>query len=310
MRLHRRDIYDCRKGLTLIEALVALGIVGVLCSLLVPAVQRARESAARTGCLNNLRQIGQAIHSYHDTFGCFPPAHPRAAKFPTNEPDTLLSWMALILPQVGEQGLWELSVQSCAKDWNPNDNPPHTVYASIVRMYVCPDDTARLLAPLANEQFQPAALTSYIGLGGIAGVGAHPALPGSFGSAPGIRLNDVVDGTSLTTMVAERTPPSSLQAGRWYPSFLCEIGLNGPDEYVWFPVVNDADPECPHSGFPNLGPGRINNPCDRFHLWSFHPGGANFLFCDGSARFLPYAADALIPALSTISGGEQVTVPD
>jgi prepilin-type processing-associated H-X9-DG protein len=302
----------CRRSFTLIEALVALGIFGLLCSLLVPAVQRTRETAARASCLNNLKQIGHAIHSYHDTFGCFPPARPPAVQPPpTHEPDTLLNWMALVLPQMGQEGLWDLSVQACAADWNPGSNPPHVGYATVVRAFICPDDDARLSSPLGNAQFSPAAFTSYIGLDGIAGLaGHHPPRPGPLGSAPGIRLTDIVDGTSRTIMIGERPPPSSLQAGRWYPAFLYEMGSNGPDSYVWFPVLNDNDTECPHSGFPNLGPGRIDNPCDRFHLWSLHPGGANFLFCDGSARFLPYSANSIIPALSTIAGGEQVSIPD
>jgi prepilin-type processing-associated H-X9-DG protein len=301
-----------RPGLSLVEVLVALGIVGLLCGLLVPAVQRARETAARASCLNNLKQIGLALHSYHDTFGCLPPQRPPTIQPPpAHDAETLLSWMALVLPQMGEQALWELSIEGCAADSNPNDNPPHVGYATVVRTYVCPDDAARLSTPLGNARFAPAAFTSYIGLGGIAGVfGVYPPLAGPLGSAPGIRLTDVTDGTSRTAMVSERPPPSSLQAGRWYPAFLYELGDNGPDEQIVFPVLNDLDPLCPHEGFPSLGPGRIDNPCDRFHLWSFHPGGANFLFCDSSARFLPYSAGPIIPSLSTIGGGEQVTIPD
>jgi prepilin-type processing-associated H-X9-DG protein len=216
-----------------------------------------------------------------------------------------------MLPQMGEVGLWNASIQACAADWNPTNNPPHVGYATVVRTYICPDDDARLSSPLGDEQSSPAAFTSYIGLAGIAGLeGYYPPRLGPFGSAPGIRLTDVVDGTSRTIAIGERPPPSSLQAGRWYPAVLYVAIGNGPDEYLRFPELNDYDAGCPHSGFPSLGPGRIDNPCDRFHLWSFHPGGANFLFCDGSARFLSYSANSMIPALSTIAGGEEVSIPD
>jgi prepilin-type processing-associated H-X9-DG protein len=303
-----------RAGVTLIETLVVLGVIGLACGLLIPAVQRARETAARAGCLNNLKQIGHALHNYHDTFGCFPPARPRVP-FPTNDPQTLLSWMALILPQMGEESLSDLSRQACALDGNPIHNPPHVGFATIIRSYVCPDDNPRLTSPLGNSQFSPAAFTSYIGLLGVAGqnlpgeAGYVPPLDGPLGRRPGVRLSEVTDGTSRTIMAGERPPPSSLQAGRWYPSYEYDIST-GPDEYLLFPEINALDPGCPHTGYPSFGPGRMANPCDRFHLWSFHPGGGNFLFCDGSARFLPYYVEPLIPALSTIAGGEEVTLPD
>jgi prepilin-type processing-associated H-X9-DG protein len=156
-----------------------------------------------------------------------------------------------------------------------------------------------------------AAFTDYIAIAGTLPPGAGDGQDGSLGGSPGKRLTDITDGTSLTVMVAERPPPDSLQAGWWYPSaWGYGEGLRGPNNIFiigaakLFPL---EDPCVVSKG--TFGPGRMDNPCDRFHLWSLHPGGANFLFADASARFLPYSAEPLMMALGSRSGGEVVELP-
>jgi prepilin-type processing-associated H-X9-DG protein len=111
-------------------------------------------------------------------------------------------------------------------------------------------------------------------------------------------------------MVGERPPPDSLQAGWWYSSHWGHgPGAHGPNNAIVLGglrlVSNDG---CgPLRG--TFGPGQTGNPCDRFHLWSLHSGGANFAFADGSVRFLGYAAEPFIIALATRSGGEIVDLP-
>jgi len=130
------------------------------------------------------------------------------------------------------------------------------------------------------------------------------------GLFPGIRLSDITEGTSQTLMIGERPPPDSLQAGWWYPGLdAYQQGFRGPNNAIILGsgVFYANDPRLIRSG--TFGPGRTDNPCDRYHLWSLHPGGANFLFADGSGRYLPYSAEPLIMALASRSGGEIVELP-
>jgi prepilin-type processing-associated H-X9-DG protein/prepilin-type N-terminal cleavage/methylation domain-containing protein len=301
-----------RLGFSLLELVVVLGLLGVLLGLLLPAVQRARDAALRTGCQNNLKQIGLALHHFHDSYGRFPPQRALQRVNTSRDPDTLLSWMSLILPYVEQDGLWSSAGQACRSDPITVDNPPHVGYTAIVPAYICPAD-GRLFSPLVTPSGDRAAFTSYIGIAGIRGVVgsgiAQPTLRGPLGASPGVRLTDIMDGTSQTLMAGERPPPSSLQAGRWYSTIYVLESFGGPDSVIWFPPHPDPrDIECPWGG-NSLGPGRLNNPCDRFHLWSLHPGGANGLFADGSVRFLGNTLAGLIPAMSTCAGGEVVDMP-
>lgn len=318
MRTHRGFGHSGtgRIGFSLIEILVVIGLIGLLIGLLLPAVQQVRGSAARMQCLNNLKQIGIALHHHHDLHGRIPP-QPTSGN--PHDPNEILSWMALILPQMDQAPLWAVSVQACRADRLSYHNPPHVGHATVVRDYVCPSD-GRLLAPLTTPRGDHAAFTSYIGISGspkggtkfvLNGMNLLRPAPGVLGQRGGTRLADITDGTSLTIMVGERPPPASLQAGRWYTGYsLAALGdFPGPDGAMLIPASPFLGDRCAVSG-TGFGPGRIDNPCDRYHLWSLHPGGANFLFADASARFLSYTAAPILPALATRSRGEQVQLPD
>jgi prepilin-type N-terminal cleavage/methylation domain-containing protein/prepilin-type processing-associated H-X9-DG protein len=294
-----------RPGFTLIELVVVIGILGILFSLTLPAIQRVRESGARVRCLNNLRQIGIALHAFHGTFGQFLPL-PVVNKDKA-DPNACLGWMALILPQMGESPLYEFSVQACQLDPFPLDNPPHVGMATVVKSYVCPDDP-RLFEPLVDQSRILASYTSYIGIGGCHAPGASFGQIGTLGYFPGCRLSQITDGTSTTLMVGERPPPASLQAGWWYPMFASFSNFRGPNNDLILGLPAPADDPCLIVK-GTFGPGRLDNPCDRYHLWSLHPGGANFLFADGSVRFLSYSAEPIMMALASREGGEVVEVP-
>ena len=122
-----------------------------------------------------------------------------------------------------------------------------------------------------------------------------------------VRLADVTDGTSATLLAGERPPSANGVLGWWYAGW--GQAKNGSAEMVlgvreW----NVYDNTCwPGPYF--YSPGRVDNPCDAFHFWSLHSGGANFLFADGSVRFLPYSAAAVMPAVASRGGGEVVDLP-
>lgn len=309
-RFHRK-----RSGFSLVELLTVLGITGLLLSLILPAIQRSREAAARVQCQNNQRQVAVALHHFHASNGRLPPL--RKQPFP---PDalSLLSWMTAILPELEEDSLHVTSLTACNLD--PScafTNPPHVGLAKVIRTYVCQND-ARLLSPQTTPAGDVVAHASYVGVGGsfdnpLPNPGVprtYLARPGAFSDAPGCRLSDFHDGTSNTVMVGERPPPESLQAGRWYCSSSRER-FAGPDLILFVPTLPRLqDYECAGAGSRRFGPGRADNPCDRFHFWSLHPGGGNFLFADGSVRFLTHKIEPMISALSTRSGGEVIELPE
>jgi prepilin-type processing-associated H-X9-DG protein len=305
------------RAVSLIEVLVVIGLFGVLIGLLLPAIQNVRTKAAKTSCQNNLKQVGLALHNYESSHGCFPPSS--YERIPLNlpvphDPNQILSWRALILPQIEQENLWELSVQACNIESKAFLNPPHVGNATVIPIYVCPSDD-RLRIPLQRADGIQVACTSYIGVAGyiITGVSYLQGMLGTNGpkgSRDVVRLTDVSDGTSQTVAVGERPPPESLQAGQWYSKVLdgSSIIYPGPDEALLAngPIAS-GDYQC-QLALTRYGPGRIDNPCDRYHFWSLHQGGANWLFADGSVRFLPYSARDLIPALATRAGGEVVDI--
>jgi prepilin-type N-terminal cleavage/methylation domain-containing protein/prepilin-type processing-associated H-X9-DG protein len=296
-----------RAGVTLIEVLVVLGIIGILVGLLLPAINQARASASRLSCQNNLKQLGVALQHYHDLHGRLPPAPPKNPQSP--DPSNFLGWMALILPQMDQEPLYQASVEACRADPDLTNNPPHVGFATVVRSYVCPAD-GRLLSPLTDTYGVTASYTSYIGIDGMLPPGAQRGFPGVLGGKPGIRLGEITDGLSQTLMVGERPPPDSLQAGWWYPGWYGEgIGFRGPNNAIILGggLLFAGDPCTIIKG--TFGPGRTDNPCDRFHLWSLHSSGANFLLADGSVHFYPYTAEPTVVAMGSRNGGEIIDPP-
>ncbi|OWK41608.1 DUF1559 domain-containing protein [Fimbriiglobus ruber] len=124
-----------RRGVTLVEVLVVIGLIAILIGLLLPAVQSTRTAASRLKCENNLRQIGIALHAYHDAKGRFPSDDP-----PAGIPSYVFSWMVYATPYFEQESLYREAVAAALVDPSPFHNPPHTGLSAVVPVLVCPDD--------------------------------------------------------------------------------------------------------------------------------------------------------------------------
>jgi prepilin-type N-terminal cleavage/methylation domain-containing protein len=294
-----------RAGFTLIELLVVIAIVAVLVGMLLPAVQKVREAAARARCTNNLKQLGLALHNYHDAEGRFPQAYneywnlsePGDLPEPP-DPRLRLSWAALILPYIEQQNLRAAGQAQAQRApvglfYCPSDGRPPEPSDGGNFKYV--GDRFGLTWYLAVEASRyergPSTTNLNLEFGG--------PRDGVLVRNGATRLTDVLDGTSGTLLLGERppSPAPDLDWGWWawsaYDSTLAVTETRG---------MLRTGCKLP-AGY---GPGRPTDPCDAHHFWSHHPGGGLWAFADGSVRFIRYGAAPLMPALATRAGNEVV----
>jgi prepilin-type N-terminal cleavage/methylation domain-containing protein/prepilin-type processing-associated H-X9-DG protein len=299
-----------RRGVTLLEVVVVVAIVGVLLALALPAVQKARDASLRSRCMSNMRQLGLGLHQYHDAARVLPPGITHPGTHPGDVPRwgedvapyPLMSWHARLLPYLEQGGLWGQMLGAYSVDPFSLKDPPHVGRTTSVSVFLCPADGQRV-KPGYTAETSPATI-SYVGVNGV----SQYRRDGLLYVDSTVRMTQITDGTSSTLMVAERPPDSRLVFGTWYPDWgpwwvaKSTLGVRevGVEEFL---------PGCPPGPY-DFGPGSLAQPCSVFHYWSLHPGGAHFLFADGSVRFLSYGAASVLPALATRAGGEAVALPD
>jgi prepilin-type N-terminal cleavage/methylation domain-containing protein/prepilin-type processing-associated H-X9-DG protein len=312
-------------GFTLIELLVVIAIIAVLIALLLPAVQSAREAARRAQCVNNLKQIGLALHNYHQVFDSFPPGYISSQTrgsdpvYDGNDTGMGWAWGSMILPHMEAAPTYNAINFSLSSYYADNDT------ATYVRMssYICPSDTTRELVSVFgyyDSWFVPPdapvwdylAGTNYVGMFGLGEIGDHPGGgEGCFFRNSRVKIAAITDGTSNTIAIGERSHTLSYvtwtarSIGGWlYKTSAVEGGTDkfNPDpEECWTQILGPAGLED--------GNRTINQPMAHVEdYWSRHPGGANFLFADGSVHFLK---DSINPipwrAMATRAGGEVLT---
>ncbi len=295
-----------RSAFTLLELLVVISIISLMIGLTLSAVQRVRASAARAECGNKLRQLGLAAHQYHDARGQLPAGW-------TSDADpkslTYLGWTARLLPYLERDAQWR-SVEAAFQS-DPNrlgffGHAPHAaLLATAMPPFSCPIDS-RVSAPQLSANTVTAAFTSYLGVVGRNGFQNDGLL---FADSR-VKFGDIRDGQSNTILIGERPPSADFRIGWWYRGW--GASKDGIGEMILGVRERNFSSDyrsCP-AGPYQFTAGKPDNPCDVFHFWSLHTGGANFAFADGSVRFLSYAADSVLPALSTRAGGEIVAVPD
>jgi prepilin-type N-terminal cleavage/methylation domain-containing protein/prepilin-type processing-associated H-X9-DG protein len=241
-----------RSGFTLIELLVVIAIIAVLIGLLLPAVQKVRESAARAACQNNLHQMGLAMQMYYDSNKAFPPAFAKPSNY---------GWAVWILPYVEQDSLYRaLQPTATTLSVNPNTTLPLAVYN-------CPSDPD---SAIINSHFRGYAKSNY----------AVSEQVSDGGSA--IKMAAIKDGLSNTIMIGERDASNqigALWAGRDTATPGASVAsVIGRPTWPINTKYGGGLPCC--SGDTAVG-------CTRFAWSSAHSGsGANFVFCDGSVHFL------------------------
>jgi prepilin-type N-terminal cleavage/methylation domain-containing protein len=234
-----------RRAFTLIELLVVIAIIAILIGLLLPAVQKIRTAAERMRCVNNLKQIGLALHSYHDQNGTLPPAlyEPGTTLKPMKYP--WVSWLTRILPFIEQPAMYARMQTDSANQQNPWYPTPHYGLDKVMQTYKCPSDPREYVAE--QGEGLSVAFTAYLGVNGR----NLRTLDGVLYWDSQVRFLDITDGTSNTLMVGERPPSTDFVFGWWYAG-------SGQDDTLYGRNTGSSDVD--------LGAAELNLQSDSYSL--------------------------------------------
>lgn len=303
LTLRRRS---AARGFTLIELLVVIAIIAILIALLLPAVQQAREAARRTQCRNNLKQLGLALHNYHDVHRVLPSGWIAVDNGVQSAHDGLngAGWGTMILPHMDQSPLYNL--------FNPDlaiHDPVNLVFhTTVLTTWQCPSDP-QPITWMIEEEGSPGTIlaelptANYIGTFGTQELDGCENAPGTAPvSANGqclgngifyhnsrVRFRDVTDGLTNTLMIGERRTDRDLG---WYSTW---PGMVAEGEEAFQRILGSAD-HVPNDPAAHL---------DDFS--SHHEGGTQFCLGDGSVRFVSENIDhGVYQGLATIQGSEVI----
>lgn len=275
------------RGFTLIELLVVIAIIAILIALLLPAVQQAREAARRTQCKNNLKQLGLALHNYHDTFNMFPPG---AIQDFAGNGQNEATWVSMILPYIEQAPLYNrANFSSCFGCVAGVGNPPYEIVSPAIPGMSCPSDPNA--GKSAYGYFRRGNYAANSGIGPVHSV-SNPddstrTYSGPFTMNSDRSLANFIDGTSNTAIVSEllNSTGNDFRGVMHYPE--------GP-LYTHDRVPNTSIPDETRVPFCVTGVGvpcigTSNSHLDRALVYSarsLHTGGAQMALGDGSVRFI------------------------
>ena len=313
-----------RRGFTLVELLVVIAIIAVLIGLLIPAVQKVREAANRIQCSNNLKNLGLALHNYHGVNRKFPAGAlgPRTG-FPQFDSVKHYGLGTALLPYIEQESLF----QQYRRDVSWFDPPNQPVVTKQLPVWQCPSAEANRIQDGSLITVTPPVIElfdGYAACGDYAGMlGVHPELvargvidpPGGPRDVAGYysgvfemnttrRIDDILDGTSQTILMAECAGRPQLWQGRKkVPNVWLTGGPWASRNLLWGRGATQ-------DGSAFYGKCAINCTNDR-EVYSFHRGGANAVFADGSVQFLTEGMSIhVLAALITRAGGEVVPAGD
>jgi prepilin-type N-terminal cleavage/methylation domain-containing protein/prepilin-type processing-associated H-X9-DG protein len=304
----QRATAGLRSGFTLVELLVVIAIIGILIALLLPAVQAAREAARRAQCTNHLKQLGLALHAYHDSLKAFPPGHLMAS--PTNLGERS-AWAVHLFPYMEQMPLYEKFrvVNRQRGDWGYCTGYEE-LFNQALPGFQCPSSGKSDHGSCRTRN----SYVANVGIGYLRREFTPSQKPGVFMQNRSLRIRDFLDGTSTTAGISEiiKVQVDGDARGNWsYPEG-CHYQHNRtpnthiPDEIRTTYCKEEVGPNHPKAPCT----GTFGGPGDRRVLMSarsMHPGGVNVLLMDGSVRFVTDTIDlAAWQGLGTPDGNEVI----